>query len=340
MRAAGVRAYDATGAYAGIAIADEQVLRRLTDLDLERIPTAGPFAHVTALFRRDADGWIRVYVQQELGHYAAEAVLDAIAGLGGRMATQRDLLPEAHVALAVRAQAPVRGRDRRGRLARARDGLLPREAARDNGRRDPREVVHRLGRLRAEHDDHPLELPNARGRGLLRRERAAVRGPLGKLDFNLMFSQHGHLTLAHSDRAMITMQERAEVNQLLGIKSSVDRTASIAELCPELDLSQRPSYPIVGALYHPPGGIIRHDAVVWGFARAADSRGVEIHQNTEVVGFERSGDRITAVETSRGRVECGQVVSATAGWSSLVGGWSGCGSRSRRTSCRRSSPSP
>ncbi len=140
-----------------------------------------------------------------------------------------------------------------------------------------------------------------------------------KLDFNLMFSQHGHLTLAHSDRAMITMQERAEVNQLLGIRSSVIDPPRIAELCPELDLSQRPSYPIVGALYHPPGGIIRHDAVVWGFARAADRRGVEIHQNTEVVGFERRGDRITAVETSRGRVECGQVVSATAGWSSLVG---------------------
>lgn len=82
VRAAGARAYDATGAYAGIAIADEQVLRRLTDLDLERIPSAGPFARVTALFRRDAEGWIRVYVQQELGHYAAEAVLDAIAGLG------------------------------------------------------------------------------------------------------------------------------------------------------------------------------------------------------------------------------------------------------------------
>ena len=82
-RAAGALAYDATGAYAGMAIANEQVVRRLTDLDLERIPAAGPFAHVTALFRRGADGWIRVYVPQELGHYAAEAVLDAIAGLEG-----------------------------------------------------------------------------------------------------------------------------------------------------------------------------------------------------------------------------------------------------------------
>jgi hypothetical protein len=77
----GVLAYDMTGAYAGIAIADERVLRRLTDLDLEQIPTAGPFAHVSALFRRGAAGWINVYVHQELGHYVAEAVLDAIAGL-------------------------------------------------------------------------------------------------------------------------------------------------------------------------------------------------------------------------------------------------------------------
>ena len=75
-----------------------------------------------------------------------------------------------------------------------------------------------------------------------------------ELDFNLMFSQHGHLTLAHSDRAMITMQERAEVNKLLGIRSSVVYPDRIRELCPELDLSQRPAYPIVGALYHPPGG--------------------------------------------------------------------------------------
>lgn len=81
IRDGGALAFDATGAYAGIAIADERVLRRLTDLDLDRIPAAGPFAHVSALFRRGADGWIWVYVHQELGHYVAEAVLDAIAGL-------------------------------------------------------------------------------------------------------------------------------------------------------------------------------------------------------------------------------------------------------------------
>jgi sarcosine oxidase, subunit beta len=141
-----------------------------------------------------------------------------------------------------------------------------------------------------------------------------------ELDFNLMFSQHGHLTLAHSDRGMVVSQERAEVNKLLGIKSEVVGAERIKELCPQLDLSDRPAYPIMGALYHPPGGIIRHDAVVWAFARGADRLGVEIHPYTEVTGLERDGERITAVETTRGQVECGQVVSATAGWSSLVAG--------------------
>lgn len=81
VRAAGVLAYDATGALAGMAIESERVMRRLTDLDLQKLPAAGPFAHVTALVHRDGDGWFRVYVQQELGHYVAEAVVDALAGL-------------------------------------------------------------------------------------------------------------------------------------------------------------------------------------------------------------------------------------------------------------------
>jgi hypothetical protein len=81
LRADGALAYDATGGLAGIAIESEQVMRRLTDLDLDTVPTAGPFAHVTAIFRRGADGSHLVYVQQELGHYVAGAVLDALAGL-------------------------------------------------------------------------------------------------------------------------------------------------------------------------------------------------------------------------------------------------------------------
>ena len=144
-----------------------------------------------------------------------------------------------------------------------------------------------------------------------------------ELDFNLMFSQHGHLTLAHSDRAMNVMQERAEVNQLLGIDSRVVLPDEIARLCPQLDLSDKPTWPIMGALYHAPGGIIRHDAVVWGLARAADRAGVEIHPYTTVTDIERSNGRVTGVETNRGRIEVGAVVSATAGWSTLVCGLAG-----------------
>jgi sarcosine oxidase subunit beta len=140
----------------------------------------------------------------------------------------------------------------------------------------------------------------------------------GDLDFNLMFSQHGHLTLAHTDSSLRVMQERAQVNHLLGIDSRVVLRDEIAQLCPQLDLSERPTWPIIGALYHAPGGIIRHDAVVWGFARGADRQGVEIHQNTEVTGIEQENGRVTAVQTNLGRVEAGVVVSAVAGWSTLV----------------------
>jgi sarcosine oxidase subunit beta len=143
------------------------------------------------------------------------------------------------------------------------------------------------------------------------------------LDFNLLFSQQGHLTLAHSDRAIITMTERAEVNQLLGIDSRVVYPGEIAQLCPELDLSQEVTWPVLGALYHPPGGIIRHDAVVWGLARAADRAGIEIHPYTEVTGIEHSGGRVTGVRTTRGDIECGTVISAAAGWSTLVGDLAG-----------------
>ncbi|MDQ3867669.1 MAG: FAD-dependent oxidoreductase, partial [Actinomycetota bacterium] len=139
-----------------------------------------------------------------------------------------------------------------------------------------------------------------------------------ELDFNLLFSQQGHLTLAHSDRAMITMTERAEVNQLLGIESRVIYPDEIARLCREMDLSQDVTWPVVGALYHPPGGIIRHDAVVWGYARGADRNGVELHPYTEVTGIRRENGRVVGVETTRGAVEADVVVSCTAGWSTLV----------------------
>lgn len=139
-----------------------------------------------------------------------------------------------------------------------------------------------------------------------------------ELNFNLLFSQRGHLTLAHSDSAVRTMRWRAEVNQIQGVESRLIYPAEIAKLCPTLDLSQHPRYPILAALYHPPGGIIRHDAVVWGYARGADALGVELHQKTEVQDIETDGDRIVAVHTNRGRIQTETVINATAGWCSLI----------------------
>jgi sarcosine oxidase, subunit beta len=142
---------------------------------------------------------------------------------------------------------------------------------------------------------------------------------LGKeLTFNLLFSQCGHLTLAHSDRAMFVMANRAEVNRLNGIDSRLIGPDDVKELAPAMYVGEDTTYPILGALYHPPGGIIRHDAVVWGLARSADQGGAEIHPYTEVLGMERRGDRIAAVRTNRGRVEAGVVLNCTAGWSTLV----------------------
>ena len=138
------------------------------------------------------------------------------------------------------------------------------------------------------------------------------------LNFNLLFSQCGHLTLAHSDRAMFVMANRAEVNRLAGIDSRLITPDEIKELAPTMVVSEDATYPILGALYHPPGGIIRHDAVVWGFARGADAGGAEIHPYTEVLGMDRSNGRVTSVRTNRGTIKAGQVLNCTAGWSTLI----------------------
>jgi len=148
-------------------------------------------------------------------------------------------------------------------------------------------------------------------------------GLSGELDFNLLFSQCGHLTLAHSDRAMFVMANRAEVNRLHGIDSKLIYPDEVKRLAPSMNVSESATYPIMGALYHPPGGIIRHDAVVWGLARGADRGGIEIHPYTEVTGLERTNGRIDAVKTNRGTIKAGQVLSCTAGWSTLIGDMAG-----------------
>jgi sarcosine oxidase, subunit beta len=149
-----------------------------------------------------------------------------------------------------------------------------------------------------------------------------------EFDFNVMFSQRGHLTLAHTDSALRTMRRRAEVNQIQGVDSRVIYLDEIKKLCPIIDITDHPRYPIMGALYHPPGGIIRHDAVVWGYAHHADRRGVHIHQKTEVTGISVENNRVTGVHVNelggtRNFIKTGIVLNATAGWCTTIADMAG-----------------
>lgn len=139
-----------------------------------------------------------------------------------------------------------------------------------------------------------------------------------RLGFNVLFSQQGHLTLAHTDSAIVGLRVRAEVNQLGGVPSRLVWRDEIAKLVPAMDCSDRPRYPVLAALYHPPGGIIRHDAVVWGYARGADRYGVHIHPFTEVTGIDVADGRVIGVRTTRGNVKTAAVLNATAGFCSTI----------------------
>lgn len=139
-----------------------------------------------------------------------------------------------------------------------------------------------------------------------------------ELGYNVLFSQQGHLTLAHTDSAINGLRIRAEVNQLMGVESRLIGPEEVQRMVPAIDTSSRPRYPIVAALYHPPGGIIRHDAVVWGYARGADRMGIAIHPFTEATGIETSNGRVSSVQTTRGKIGAGIVVNATAGFCSTV----------------------
>lgn len=138
------------------------------------------------------------------------------------------------------------------------------------------------------------------------------------LDLNLFYSRRGHFTLAHTDGTLRTLRWRAETNKHLGVKSEVVDRAFIRRHCPQMDLDCGHNMPVLGALYHPPGAIARHDAVAWGYARGAASRGVELHQETEVTGIRLKGDRVVGVETNRGFIETERVLSAVAGYTPRI----------------------
>ncbi len=138
------------------------------------------------------------------------------------------------------------------------------------------------------------------------------------LNYNVMFSQRGVLNLAHSDGQMESFARRGNAMRLNGIDAELLDRAAVAAMVPLLDCSQKARFPVHGGLLQPRGGTARHDAVAWGYARAADALGVDIIQNCEVTGIKRAGGRVVGVETTKGEIAAAKVGIAVAGHTSQL----------------------
>jgi len=136
------------------------------------------------------------------------------------------------------------------------------------------------------------------------------------LNYNVMFSQRGVMNLGHSLQDMRDIARRVNANRLQGIDSEVLTPRQIQQMLPFINLNTR--YPVLGASFQRRAGVARHDAVAWGFARAADSLGVDIIQHCEVIGVTRANGAVTGVETTRGAIQARKVALVAAGHSSVL----------------------
>ncbi|MBT3203314.1 MAG: sarcosine oxidase subunit beta family protein [Gammaproteobacteria bacterium] len=143
------------------------------------------------------------------------------------------------------------------------------------------------------------------------------------LNFNVMFSQRGVYNLGHSLQDMRDIQRRVNANRLNGIDGEIVEADELKRRIPILNTSSQSRYPVLGASFQPRAGTARHDAVAWGFARGADSFGVDIIQQCEVSGFIRENDQIVGVETNRGNIGAGKVGIVVAGNSSVLADMAG-----------------
>ena len=144
-----------------------------------------------------------------------------------------------------------------------------------------------------------------------------------KLNYNVMFSQRGVMNLGHTLQDMRDIERRSNANYLNGIDSEVLRPEQIRQIVPIMNTSPHARYPVLGASFQRRGGVARHDAVAWGFARAADREGVDILQNCEVTGILRHNGAVTGVETDRGRIQAKKVGVVVAGHSSVIASMAG-----------------
>jgi sarcosine oxidase subunit beta len=139
-----------------------------------------------------------------------------------------------------------------------------------------------------------------------------------ELNYNVMFSQRGVMHLAHTVHDLHEVKRRLHANRLNGVDSEFLTPEQIKAIEPLLDVSRNARYPIMGASLQRRGGTARHDAVAWGYARGADSRGVDIIQNCEVTGIRARGGKVEGVETTRGYIGCQKLAVVAAGHSSVI----------------------
>src|SRR6202161_2756727 len=137
------------------------------------------------------------------------------------------------------------------------------------------------------------------------------------LNYNTMVSQRGVLNLYHSDSQRDAYARRGNAMRMHGVDAELLDAAAVRRMLPFMDFDNA-RFPIQGGLLQRRGGTARHDAVVWGYARAASDRGVDIVQNCEVTGFLRDGGRITGVQTTRGPIRAAKVGMAVAGNTSRI----------------------
>jgi len=140
-----------------------------------------------------------------------------------------------------------------------------------------------------------------------------------ELNFNVMLSQRGLIDLAHSRHDLDSMARWVNAMHMNGVDAELLSRDEVAEWLPLLDMSPDARYPVLGGFLQRRAGTARHDAVAWGYARAADALGVDIIQNCEVTGFRTGADgRVVGVETSRGRIQAERIGIAAAGHSSVL----------------------
>jgi sarcosine oxidase subunit beta len=143
-------------------------------------------------------------------------------------------------------------------------------------------------------------------------------GLASELNLNVMLSQRGVLNLAHNLHDVREGQRRVSANRLQGIDAEWLTPGQAKAFCPILDVSPRARYPVLGATLQRRAGTARHDAVAWGFARAADARGIDIIQGCEVTGFDIRDGRIQGLRTTRGEIRAGKVAIVAAGHNSVL----------------------